>query len=72
MEDLIASLNRMKIAKSVKPTPIASREPVVKRQVLTSAVHYLYHENIQLKQEIARLRSLLQVIDEPCIPEWVH
>jgi hypothetical protein len=66
MEDLIASLNRMNIAKSAKPTPAASR------QVLTSAVHYLYHENIQLKQEIARLRSLLQVIDEPCIPEWVH
>jgi hypothetical protein len=56
----------MNIAKSAKPTPAASR------QVLTSAVHYLYHENIQLKQEIARLRSLLQVIDEPCIPEWVH
>lgn len=69
MEDLIASLDRMNITKS---EPVASREPDVKRQVLTSAVRYLYHENIQLKQEIARLRSLLQVIDEPCIPEWVH
>ena len=66
MEDLIASLSRMKIAKSTKPTPVASR------QVLTSAVRYLYHENTQLQREIARLRSLMQVNDEPHIPEWVH
>lgn len=67
MEDLITSLSRMKIIcpEQTKSTMGFSN------QTLGKAVCHLYRENIQLKQEIFRLRSLLEVGNEPRLPEWV-
>jgi len=67
MEDLIASLSQLKI---VYPEQTKSTMGF-SNQLLGKTVCHLYHENIQLKQEIFRLRSLLEVVNNPRLPEWV-
>lgn len=70
MEDLIASLRELKIVYPEVVCPSPRLPPT--RQTLVSCICHLYNQNFQLKQEIERLRRLLEVVDEPCIPEWVH
>jgi hypothetical protein len=65
MEDLIASLSQLKIVYPEQTTMVFSN------QLLGKTVCHLYHENLQLKQEIFRLRSLLEVVNNPRLPEWV-
>lgn len=64
MEELIASLTRMEIV-----CPALLQEP--QKQSLASVACQLYNENIHLKQEIVRLRSLLDV-NIHRVPKWVH
>lgn len=69
MEELIASLGLM----NLEHKEIQQKEtPVAPRRVLVQTICHLYKENIDLKQELSRLRNLLRVVNEPRIPEWVR
>ena len=69
MEELIASLSLM----NLEHKEIEQKEtPLAPRRVLVQTICYLYKENIELKQELSRLRNLLQVVNEPRMPDWVY
>ena len=68
MEELIVRLSRINLDQK----EIEQKKVVLpSKRVLVQTIGHLYKENIDLKQELSRLRNLLQVVNEPRIPEWV-
>jgi len=68
MEELIDRLSRI----NLEQREIEQKEVTLpSKRVLVQTIGHLYKENIDLKRELSRLRSLLLVVNEPRIPEWV-
>ena len=68
MEELIDRLSRINLEQNEIEQKKVS---LPSKCILVKTIGHLYKENIDLKQELSRLRNLLQVVNEPRIPEWV-
>ena len=68
MEELIDRLGRINLEqKEIEQKEVS----LPSKRVLVQTIGHLYKENKVLKQELSRLRSLLLVVNEPRVPEWV-
>ena len=71
MEAIISQLEQLKLEdvniEDVNPTPT----PKINIVELSKMTLHLYRENIALKNEIQRLRSLQTFVEHIHIPEWI-
>jgi len=78
MDQLIASLEQLKITYPARVSSRPLQSPEVTKKDLVNILGQLWHqnkqlnsENIQLKNELRTLRNMITGLDHTKIPEWI-